>query len=182
MAHIWNLIKDGAGERWVAVALAGDGCVVACYSDDLGLMSPAGVTQLEPARVLILPTSSPGAGPRWTLLAGRGAGVRVNGRPLALGVRALADKDEILAGGRRLFFSTEELAQAVPFPGLAQPAFCPRCKQRLEPGDLAVCCPACHAWSHQSEKFPCWTYSPTCPLCAQGTALDAGYNFDPAAL
>ena len=107
MAHIWNLIKDGAGERWIAVALAGDGCVVACYSDDLGLMSPAGVTQLEPARVLILPTGSPGAGPRWTLLAGRGAGVRVNGRPLALGVRALADKDEILAGGRRLFFSTE---------------------------------------------------------------------------
>jgi hypothetical protein len=182
MAHIWKQIKDGAGDRWAAAALAGDGCAVACYRDGVELKSPAGVAQLECAAVLILPAGSPGAGSRWTLLAGRGAGVRVNGRPIALGVRALADKDEILVGGRRLFFSTEELARAVPFSGLAKPAFCPRCKQKIESGDLAVCCPACHAWSHQSEKYPCWTYSLTCPLCAQASALDAGYNFDPATL
>jgi len=95
----------------------------------------------------------------------------------------LDDQDEILAGGHRLFFSTEELARVVSFPGLAQPAFCPRCKQKIDLGDQAVCCPSCRAWSHQSEKFPCWTYAQTCALCQQqSTALDAGFNFNPATL
>lgn len=183
MAHIWNIIKKDAGECWAAAALAGEGHGVICYSDGVELKALVGVGQLVPGSVLILPAGRPTTNPRWTLLAGRGAGVRVNGLPLALGIRALVDKDEILAGGQRLFFSTEELARVVPFPGLAQPAFCPRCKQKIEPSDLAVCCPSCRAWSHQSEKFPCWTYDTTCALCQrQSTALDAGYNFDPATL
>ena len=183
MAHIWSLIKENAGERWGAATLAGAGGVVISYSDGLELRSLAGVGQLAPGSLLILPGGRQGNCPRWTLLAGRSAGVRVNGSPLALGIRALVDKDEIWAGGHRIFFSAEELAGVVPFPGLAQPAFCPRCKQKIEPGDLAVCCPACHAWSHQSEKFPCWAYDTTCALCQQqSTALDAGFNFNPATL
>jgi hypothetical protein len=85
--------------------------------------------------------------------------------------------------GHRCFFSTEELAQIVSFPGLAQTAFCPRCKQKVEPGDPAVVCPHCHAWHHQSEKYPCWTYGATCALCqVQSTALDAGYAWTPEKL
>jgi hypothetical protein len=183
MPHVWNLVKEDAGGRWVAAALAGDGFVVTCNGDGQELKSPAGAVAAARGSVLILPSGHPDAALRWTLLAGRDAGVRINGLPLALGIRALADKDEILAGGRRLFFSTEELARVIPFPGLAQAAFCPRCKQIIEPGDLAVCCPGCRAWSHQSERYPCWTYGQTCALCQQqSTALDAGFNFNPAAL
>jgi hypothetical protein len=70
-----------------------------------------------------------------------------------------------------------------PYPGAEQPAFCPRCKQRLERADLAVKCPRCRAWHHQSEKFPCWTYDSTCALCQhQLTALDAGYSWTPEEL
>ena len=147
------------------------------------MVSPAGVGQLNPGAVLLLPSGRAGTSPRWTLLAGSATGVHINGVPLALGIRVLADKDEIRAAGHRLFFSTEELARVVPFPGLAQPAFCPRCKQQIQPGDLAVCCPSCRAWSHQSEKFPCWTYDQSCALCQrQSTALDAGFSFNPATL
>ena len=42
--------------------------------------------------------------------------MRVNGLPLALGIRALNDRDEIVAGVHRMFFSTEELARVMPFP------------------------------------------------------------------
>jgi hypothetical protein len=183
MAHIWNLIKKDAGERWDAAALAGEGIVVTFRGDGVELESPAGVGLLNPDSVLILPAGCPAPRRRWTLLSGRSVGVRVNGQLLALGIRALEDKDEILAGGHRMFFSAEEFARVVPFPGLAQPAFCPRCKQKIEPADLAVRCPTCHAWSHQSEKFPCWTYDTACAFCQQqSTALDAGFNFNPATL
>jgi hypothetical protein len=183
MPHVWNLIKEGAEEHWEATALSGDGCVATYSGDVVELKSPAGVGLLNPDSVLIVPASTPESPLLWTLLSGRGASVRVNGRLLALGIRALEDKDEILAGGHRMFFSAEELARVVAFPGLAQPAFCPRCKQKIEPSDLAVCCPTCRAWSHQSEKFPCWTYDKSCALCQQqSTALDAGFNFNPATL
>ncbi len=184
MAHVWNLIKKDHGGRWDSAALAGEGCVVVCYSDGVELRSPAGVGQMGLDSILILPAGGYGSIQRWALLAGRQASVRVNGLPLALGILALNDRDEIVAGVHRMFFSTEELARVMPFPGLAQPAFCPRCKQRIEIGDPAVCCPTCHAWSHQTEKFPCWTYNEApCAMCQrQATTLDAGYNFNPATL
>lgn len=136
-----------------------------------------------PTDIRILPPDATGVAPSWTLLGGREASLRVNGHPLALGIRILRDRDEVSIAGQRCFFSMEELARVVAFPGLAQPACCPRCKQRVEPGDLAVACPRCHAWHHQSEEFPCWTYDSTCALCQlQATALDAGYSWTPELL
>jgi hypothetical protein len=133
--------------------------------------------------VLILPPDGAGVSPSWTLLAGRGVALRVNGQPLILGIRALRDRDEISIAGQRCFFSTEELARVVTCPGLAQPAWCPRCKQQVEPRSPAVACPHCRAWHHESEKFPCWSYEPTCALCQlQPTALDAGYSWTPEML
>jgi hypothetical protein len=121
--------------------------------------------------------------PAWTMVGGREASLRVNGQPLVLGVRVLRDRDEISIAGQRCFFSTEELALVVPFPGMAQFICCPRCKQKLEPGTSAVACPHCRAWHHQSEEFPCWTYDATCALCQlHSTALDAGYSWTPELL
>ena len=69
----------------------------------------------------------------WILLTADARAVRVNGLPVSAGIRALADRDAIAVHGRPpMFFSTEALAQVTPFPGSAQPLFCPRCKQRLE--------------------------------------------------
>ena len=178
MPHFW--IND-AGGTWGIHQLAG-GCRLA-WSGGAGarLRPPAGGA--GPGDIRILPTAAPGGSGSWTLLAARDAAIRVNGMPLALGIRVLRDRDEVSFRGRRWYFSTEELARVGPFPGLAQPACCPRCKQRLEIGDAAVSCPHCHAWHHESEKFPCWTYDATCALCQrQSTALDAGYSWTPEAL
>ena len=173
-------LTDATGE-WGIKRLAGESCLVVSTGHDAGFASPAG--EPAPCDIRVLPPGAAGASSSWTLLAGREASLRVNGLPLALGIRALRDRDEISFAGHRLYFSTEELAQIVPFPGLAQPACCPRCKQKLEIGHLAVSCPRCKAWHHQSEKFPCWTYEPTCALCQiQSTALDAGYSWTPASL
>jgi len=129
--------------------------------------------------VLLIPTGHR-AGETWVLLAGPKAGASINGVRLSLGIRSLRDRDEIRIGGERLFyFSTERLAVMEPFPGSAPNAFCPRCRQAIASGDLAVKCPACGVWHHKSEDLPCWTYSETCALCPQATAMDAGYRWTP---
>lgn len=119
----------------------------------------------------------------WALMAGTGATlVRVNGFPLqALGVRVLADRDEIrVADLPRLYFSTERLARVVPFPGTDKPVKCARCKRVIEPGAPAVRCPQCGVWYHQSDEWPGWTYAPVCAVCGQPTALDeATYRWTP---
>jgi hypothetical protein len=158
--------------------MSGGACVVSFVPEGVVFIPSAGAARPSDV-VLIQPAAS--AGPAtWVLLAGRATDVRVNGSDLALGIRALQDKDEVTVAGHRLFFSTEQLAGVAPFAGSEQPAFCPRCKQRLERGEPAVRCPRCHAWHHQSERFPCWNYDSTCALCQeQLTALDAGYSWTP---
>jgi hypothetical protein len=119
-------------------------------------------------------------GPSWVLLAESPAAVRVNGLPVQAGVKVIADRDEIrVAGQPSMFISTEVLAQVTPFPGVAQPLFCPRCKQPIDRGTEAVKCPECHVWHHQSTDLPCWTYTETCALCAHRTALDASFMWTP---
>jgi len=127
----------------------------------------------------------------WVLMAGNGAGVRVNGEPVWLGLCVLRDRDEITLPGaepdgtHRCFFSTERLARVEPFPGApAGPVYCARCKLPINRGDLAVQCsnPECGAWHHQSDEFPCWTYHTKCALCNQATELDAGYRWTPEEL
>lgn len=180
MPHFWTMDSSG---KWGILPLGGESCAIALDGDVPRLISPEAGPGDDSVRVLILPPATMGRSPSWTLLAGRSAPVRVHGRALSLGLRVLRDRDEISVDGRRLFFSTEELARVVPFPGLAQPACCPRCKQKLEPGDSAVCCPGCHGWHHQSETFSCWTYDATCAFCqSNSTALDAGYSWTPEQL
>jgi Zn finger protein HypA/HybF involved in hydrogenase expression len=178
MPHFW-IIDDSNG--WAVQPLAGESCLAVAAGHGLRLTPPSGMLGLADVRVQ--PPDPAGGAPLWTLLGGQEAALRVNGQPLALGIRALRDRDEISVAGQRCFFSTEELALVVPFPGMAQTVFCPRCKQKMEVGDPAVSCPHCRAWHHQSEKFPCWTYEPTCALChVQSTALDAGYAWTPEML
>jgi len=117
--------------------------------------------------------------PTWSLLSSARSHARVNGSPVALGIRVLDDRDEIVVGGpasddtRRCFFSTERLVVVEPFPGAAQPVHCPRCKQEIHPGTFSVQCPhpTCRMWHHQTKDLPCWSYAATCasPACDQPT-------------
>ena len=185
VSHLWTLNALENGERcWRATSLSRESCALTLASGGLRLGAPARGPALATSVVSILAAALPGARPVWTLLAGPQCMVRINAQPLGLGIRVLRDRDEISFAGQRCFFSTEEFARIVPFSGLAQPAaHCPRCKQRMEPGEPAVACPHCRAWHHQSEKYPCWTYATTCALCQiQSTALDAGYSWTPEML
>ncbi len=134
--------------------------------------------------VVITQENTEGKKGTWVLVAPANKPVRVNGESLArLMVRVLQDRDEIrIAGHGSLFFSTECLATIEPFPGADRPVFCPRCKQEVTKNAMAVCCPQCKSWHHQSADFPCWTYSPKCAVCNQTTALDAGYRWTPEEL
>jgi hypothetical protein len=181
MSHLWIEKRNDAEERgWQPAALAGGGCAVAADGSGIHFHPPAGEQTGGAGVITILQTRPSGGRSEWALLFRNETAVRVNGRLLAINIRTLRDKDEIRVNGQRMFFSTEELARVVSFPGLSQPAFCPRCKQKIEPGELAVCCPQCQAWSHQSEKLPCWTYDTRCALCQQQpTEMNAGFTFNP---
>lgn len=106
----------------------------------------------------------------WALVAPPGA-VSVNGEPLALGLRVLRDKDEVSAGAAQIFYSSERLAVTEPFAGAAA-VVCPRCKQSVNPGDASVRCPGCGVVCHESEEYPCFTYTESCPLCSRASALN----------
>jgi hypothetical protein len=132
---------------------------------------------------LIMPSPS-----GFVLLVRAGAPVRVNGRDVGLRttVTRLEHMDLINVGPRVcLFFSTESLAEIVPFPGIEGGAcICARCKTPIAVGEPAISCPRCRAWSHESAKLPCFRYpgSHTCPACPHPNAAGAGYQFNPAAL
>ena len=119
---------------------------------------------------------------RWVALAGPASHLRVNGIPLAaLGMRVLADRDEVsLPGVGSTYFSTEVRAGVVQFPGAERAVFCGRCRQAIQAGSPAVRCPHCGIWYDQSEELPCWRYSATCAYCENSTALDAGFSWTPA--
>jgi Zn finger protein HypA/HybF involved in hydrogenase expression len=116
------------------------------------------------------------------MISSANAGVSINGLPLTVGIRALADRDEIRAGERAFYFSTESLAQVEDFPGSDNALFCPRCKQEIEKNTSAVRCPACSVWHHQTDELNCWTYAETCALCSQQTDLSAGFRWTPEEL
>ena len=177
MPHLWTEDRSMvSGEpEWVVLPLMGEATV------PLGDTSAgAGV-----AAALLL-RSRTDQGETWLAMsatpAGSALGVAVNGLPLQAGIRVLADRDEIrVLGLGRVFFSTEQLACVAPFPGTDTPTFCPRCKQAVTAGSPAVRCPTCERWYHQSEEYPCWTYTDQC-LCGHPTALDAGFQWTPNGL
>jgi len=166
MAHLWQFQLD----QWQPTPLAGSLLAMSTK----GELSQATSSDSSPIRLRA-------AGSEWVLLAGPSARVRINGEPLALGVRVLRDRDEIVVGSARSYFSTERLASVDPFPDNLGVIFCARCKNKIDPGAPAVRCPGCGCWCHQREDLECWSYSPTCPLCDQSTALDAGYRWEPEA-
>ncbi len=119
------------------------------------------------------------SGDAWVLLAG--PDTRMNGTPLVTGIRVLRDRDELVVGGDRMFFSTESLATIAPFDGPVAVS-CPRCRLEVVPGTPAVVCPGCRVVHHQSDELPCFTYDPRCAACDHATALDAGFRWTPEAL
>ena len=149
MPQIWTSPSSPAA--WIPTLLVGE------------ILSPAGGVG-EIVRV------ASEAGEEWALVAPPGA-VCLNGEPLALGLRVLRDKDEVSAGAARMFYSSERLAVIEPFAG-SEPVVCPRCKQPVNAGDPSVRCPGCGVVCHESEEFPCFTYTPSCPLCSRSSALN----------
>ena len=178
MAHLW-IQNQQTG--WAICPLRNDYHVLSPNPRD-----PVRALQAfrpEKIGVLVGRYKSPGGGENWILKCSATAHVRVNGQPVYLGTRTLKDRDEIvLAGNSRFYFSTEELAHVEAFPSAAQPVFCARCKEQIAKDILAVSCPSCGQWCHQTEGKSCWTYGPTCPLCDQPTPLDTGYRWSPEEL
>ena len=118
----------------------------------------------------------------WVLFVRAGERLLHNGQPVAAGMRVLAHRDSLaLADREPVFFSTEEAAQIEPFAGPAKVS-CPRCRGGIQPGEQSVRCPACGVFHHETPERNCWTYAPTCALCTQPTALDAGRQWTPEIL
>jgi hypothetical protein len=178
MAHLWTQNQQS---DWAICPLRSDYHALSPNPRDP--VRPLRVLRPVKNGVLVGRYASPAGGENWILKCSATAPVRVNGQPVYLGTRTLKDRDEIvLAGTSRFYFSTEELARVEPFPGAAQPVFCTRCKEQIAKDTLAVRCPACGQWCHQTDEKPCWPYGPSCPLCDQPTALDAGYRWTPEEL
>ncbi|MGQ0701894.1 MAG: hypothetical protein ACT4PM_02025 [Gemmatimonadales bacterium] len=166
MAHLWL----EQSPDWVIIPLD---------RDELSLTE---LPPREPGRGVLVKSGAAGRAD-WHLVAGEEHQIRVNGLPLVTGLRTLIDRDEIrLPRLGTLFFSTERLARVEPLPPEAGQVACPRCRQAIEPGALAVRCPACEVWHHASDELPCWTYAEHCALCRQPTALDTGYQWTPEEL
>ena len=177
MAHLWTFGETG---DWTPQPLG---------SESLAIVDGRPVRVSDLARgaiarspIAIHPVSDSNCSD-WILITGPETTVRVNGVAAALGIVALADRDEIRASdGSVFFFSSETLARVEPLPSSVARGFCPRCKQHIPAGEAAVRCPACGLWHHQSEAMPCWTYGPHCAACSQETALDTGFRWTPEEL
>ena len=172
MAHLW--IQDECG--WDAVAL--DGAQIGLAA--VATRQAPGTAQAAAAETgAMLVRADVGGSKAWALITTPSADIRVNSRPVHAGLRVLADRDEILIGDQIQYFSTETLAAVQPFPGTDRPVFCGRCRQQIEAGAPAVCCPNCGIWYNQSAELPCWTYSSKCTFCGHPTALDTGFTWTP---
>lgn len=175
MAHLW--IADPECGGWCVLPLERVSHTLAVTPPRPAARSPE--PGADPSDVRLVPASGDG-GPAWMLIAGPARAVSVCGRPLALGVRVLSDRDEIrVEGVGTMFFSTETLARIEPFPHADRGFHCARCKLALEPGAPAVRCPACGVWHHQAERRGCWTYAPACAMCDQATDPVAGFRWTP---
>lgn len=168
MAHLW--IQEAG--TWAVFPLTGTRCSLA----ELPLESS------NPRPAALLARTSEERRADWHLVTTAG-GIAVNGLPVAGGLRTLSDRDEIWTPATGpLFYSTERLARVEPLPLTGHEVPCPRCGQAIAPGSAAVCCPGCEVWHHGSEELPCWSYAPSCALCSQETAADAGFRWTPEEL
>lgn len=169
-----HLFRESSGS-WDVRRLDGDPGLAA------DLLSPGGETGAGAGRSARLIQADAGGARAWALIVPAGSGARVNGGAVAAGLRVLADRDEICAGGSRYFFSAESIPEVVPFPESVRPVFCGRCRLLIPVGNPTVCCPNCGIWHHQGgpENRLCWTYAPACSCCNSETALDAELKWYP---
>jgi hypothetical protein len=171
MAHLWSQNRSQPSTEWNARRLDGaefDLSALAGRQPNIQAGATARLIRADAAGVKT-----------WVIVAPADSGVQVNSRAIPAGLCVLADRDEIRAGGEVQYFSTETLAVVEPFPSLGRAVYCGRCRQKIEPGSPAVCCPACGVWYNQSADLPCWTYSEKCTFCGHPTALDTGFKWTP---
>ncbi len=191
MAHLW--VRDRDSGEWAVVPLGREPLMLGDW-----ILPTAGWFHL-PAdarrsrlRIDRRPEDDmPVASIVWSMQDGRDSWaliatpwhVRLNGVMNAPGLRALQDRDEIRIGGfEKFYFSMERLAVVEPCPPSERALACPRCRQPIEPGVEAVCCPGCGVWHHETAALPCWTYAERCALCPQDSSLDVGYQWTPELL
>ena len=177
MAHLWVTTE---AQQWAVLPLEDDALTLTT-SPPQPVRHP--LPEGEALSNVLLVRTRATEGVTWVLIAGAGSGVSVNGLPLATGLRVVSDRDEIrVPGVSNLYFSTESLARVEEFSGSVQTLFCPRCKQEIGKGSMAVKCPSCGVWHHQTEDLNCWTYAVACALCAHATDLNAGFRWTPEEL
>ena len=175
MAHLW-VRHEGV---WGAQRLGSAGIDVAGLLASRAAAAADGAAYPHSDRLIRVDAAEAKS---WAIIASPTSGLRVNGRTPPAGLCVLDDRDEIRGGAEKLFFSTETLAAVEPFPGSDRPVFCGRCRQSIEVGSPAVCCPGCGISYNESAELPCWTYSEKCTFCGQATALDAGFSWTPEEL
>ncbi len=176
MAHLWTLTKDGWQARTLVARDAG------LSPDAHGLLEVVTPSDAANRPGVLLRAPADPARP-WLLLAAPDVPVRVNAVEVPAGLRVLAHRDALQINGcPPAFLSTEDPPAIATMPDAGREVYCPRCKQALAVGAAAVCCPACHTWHHQDERLGCWTYTPTCALCEQRSALDDTPAWSPADL
>jgi len=176
MPHFW--FRDAEGKRVAHAHAPASHDLRALFLRGAASTS-AGLLAKGPAVSVV--AFGAGSALRWVVIAGHAAAVRVNGIPLdPIGVRVLAHKDELsLPGVGSAYFSAENLAEVVQFPGADRPVLCGRCRQAISPGAPAVNCPGCGTWYDESAQLPCFSYQPICAFCPQSTSLDAGFTWIP---
>jgi len=176
MAHLW--VRDGEG-LWCIAPLEHR-----LYSVGIGADGVAELAVGEKPDSAVVARHRTGDGrTSWILLAAEDQRVSVNGVSIVAGIRVLQDRDHIQLFGHdtsiSFFHSSELIPRVDTFPGSDQQVFCPRCKRVINPGTPAVTCPGCGVWYHQSDEYPCWTYSDICATCPQKTDLEAAFEFSP---
>lgn len=118
------------------------------------------------------------------ILLERGVSAVVNGDPV-FDLAVLADRDEIIVGKQRLYFSDESMPAVTVFhleAGKRRPK-CPACRGHILDGEQIVVCPrpGCGRPYHQSENREHWTYRPECALCGHPTSLTGESAWSPDA-
>ena len=165
MGSLWFEDGSEAKRAWRALALDAEVVDMAASLElPLRIANLGGVEGSHEAALLV-----GGQTPAW-----------VNGQPVLGGFKLLAHRDEMLIGGRTLFYSDETLPVVRAFQladGDRRPR-CPVCRKGVEDGHDVVGCPRCGRVFHQiraadsqAAKF-CWTYRPAC-LCGHPTRLDS---------
>ena len=169
-ANLWQFTSGD----WEALALR-----------EAAALTAAAVTPLSRAAACLAHTPALlyNTGAHWVLLAAPDTGVWVNASPLSEGLRVLADRDAIrIPGAPPLFFATDQSVERIPFPD-DQPLPCPRCRDPIQLGDMAVRCPGCGIWHHQHPERECWSYGSSCCNCNQPSAAAAvGQSWSPEVL